>query len=302
MMPKKISRLGVLCLILALGLSGCSSTQADSYPSDYPDSPAATMEEVHWPQYPGTQVLSDGIVQIDYSMASQGYIGACKMADGPRTKIQISKEDQKYNYDVDQAEMISFPLQMGSGMYTLKILQQVEGTRYAISASTQIDVLLEEESLPFLYPNQVVQYTPSSQVVQLSFDLVSEDTDDLSRIAHLFQYVIDTLDYDDRKAQAVSEEYVLPDLDQAIDSGKGICFDYASLLAALCRIQNIPARVIVGWTDIEYHAWVEIYLEGEGWINPKIYFNQQDWTLVDPTFSDARNTDYEGKYEEVYRY
>ena len=78
--------------------------------------------------------------------------------------------------------------------------------------------------------------------------------------------------------------------------------NYASLLAALCRIQGIPARVIVGWTDIEYHAWVEIYLENEGWINPKVYFAKNDWSLVDPTFSDSGNADYTGKYEEVYHY
>ena len=54
-------------------------------------------------------------------------------------------------------------------------------------------------------------------------------------------------------------------LPRQLKNGSGICFDYASLLAALCRIQGIPARVIVGWTDIEYHAWVEIYLENEGW-------------------------------------
>lgn len=290
-------------LLVALSLNGCSSGDSKEYPTAYPESQAVSIKEVRWPQYPGTQTLSDGVVLIDFSMSQQGYIGAKKLVDdGSKMKIQVAKDEQKYNYDIDQMEFMSFPLQMGDGVYTLKILRQIEGTRYAISASTQIEVHLESEQIPFLYPNQVVNYAPDSQVVDLSFELVKEDQDDLHRIAHLFTYVIDTLDYDDDKAQAVSEEYVLPDLDQAIDSGKGICFDYASLLAALCRIQNIPARVIVGWTDIEYHAWVEIYLEHEGWINPKIYFEEHNWSLVDPTFSDARNTDYEGKYEEVYRY
>lgn len=294
-------KLTLFSLIAAMVLSGCSS-QDQEYPTDYPSSPSMTVQDVHWPQYPQSMILSDGDTLIDYSMASKGYIGARKQSDHGKTKIQIMKEEKKYNYDISGPEMVSFPLQMGNGVYMLKILQQIEGTKYAISASVQIDVQLENDKDPFLYPNQVVYYTPDSDVVDISFSLVKEDKDDLSRIAHLFTYVVDTLDYDDDKAKEVSDKYVLPDLDQAIQNKKGICFDYASLLAALCRLQNIPARVIVGWTDIEYHAWVEIYLEGEGWINPKIYFQEKEWSLVDPTFADARNTDYEGRYEEVYRY
>lgn len=297
---KKRWFLGILVFFLML--SGCSGGSEESYPSTYPESEGATLEQVRWPAYPGTSVLSDGIVEIDYSCVSQGYIGARKLTDTGKSKIQVLKDDKKYNYDITDPNYIAFPLQMGDGLYTLKILQQIEGTRYAISASVQVEVSLENEFDPFLYPNQVVNYTPDSQVVEISFDLVKDDTDDLTRLAHLFQYVVDILDYDDDKAVEVQDAYVLPDLDEAMESGKGICFDYASLLAALCRIQGFPARVIVGWTDIEYHAWVEIYLEGEGWINPKIYFTEHDWSLVDPTFSDARNTDYEGKYEEVYRY
>lgn len=290
----------LLLVLLTFVLTGCSSNT--EYPTQYPESASTTIDQVHWPSYPGTLVLSDGLVLVDYSNFQQGYIGACKLASGVKTKLQVSKDDKKYNYDIESSEMTAFPLQMSNGSYTIKILQQIEGTRYAVSASTQIDVQLQDERDPFLYPNQVVDYNADSSVVSISFDLVKDDKDDLSRIAHLFQYVVDTLDYDDQKAKEVSDEYVLPDLEEAIEKKSGICFDYASLLAALCRIQNIPARVIIGWTDIEYHAWVEIYLDGEGWINPKIYFTQGDWSLVDPTFSDARNTDYEGRYEEVYRY
>lgn len=47
---------------------------------------------------------------------------------------------------------------------------------------------------------------------------------------------------------------------------------------------------------------VEIYLKDKGWINLKIYFKKEKWNLVDPTFSDSKNSDYEGKYDEVYHY
>lgn len=291
----------LLSLSLCIFVTGCSSSQ--EYPTEYPESPAQQVSEILWPQSPGVDVLTDSrYAMVDMSNVSQGYVTARLLSSASKIKLQISKDDKKYNYDLTSMEYTAFPLQMGNGIYTIKILSQIEGTKYAVVASTQKEVTIQDEFSVYLYPNQVVNYGPDSIVVNKSFELTKDDKDDLTRIYHLFEYTVDVLDYDYEKADYVSDTYVLPDLTQAIENGSGICFDYASLLAALCRIQGIPARVIVGWTDIEYHAWVEIYLENEGWINPKVYFAKKDWSLVDPTFSDSGNADYTGKYEEVYHY
>ena len=291
----------LLSLSLCIFVTGCSSSQ--EYPTVYPQSPAQQVSEILWPQSPGVDVLTDSrYAMVDMSNVSQGYVTARLLSPASKTKLQISKDDKKYNYDLTSSDYTAFPLQMGNGIYTIKILSQIEGTKYAVVASTQKEVTIQDEFSVYLYPNQVVNYGPDSIVVNKSFELTKDDKDNLTRIYHLFEYTVDVLDYDYEKADYVSDTYVLPDLTQAIENGSGICFDYASLLAALCRIQGIPARVIVGWTDIEYHAWVEIYLENEGWINPKVYFAKKDWSLVDPTFSDSGNADYTGKYEEVYHY
>lgn len=291
----------LLSLSLCIFVTGCSSSQ--EYPTEYPESPAQQVSEILWPQSPGVDVLTDSrYAMVDMSNVSQGYVTARLLSPASKIKLQISKDDKKYNYDLTSSDYTAFPLQMGNGIYTIKILSQIEGTKYAVVASTQKEVTIQDEFSVYLYPNQVVNYGPDSIVVNKSFELTKDDKDNLTRIYHLFEYTVDVLDYDYEKADYVSDTYVLPNLTQAIENGSGICFDYASLLAALCRIQGIPARVIVGWTDIEYHAWVEIYLENEGWINPKVYFAKKDWSLVDPTFSDSGNADYTGKYEEVYHY
>lgn len=291
----------LLSLSVCIFVTGCSSSQ--EYPTEYPESPAQQVSEILWPQSPGVDVLTDSrYAMVDMSNVSQGYVTARLLSSASKIKLQISKDDKKYNYDLTSSDYTAFPLQMGNGIYTIKILSQIEGTKYAVVASTQKEVTIKDEFSVYLYPNQVVNYGPDSIVVNKSFELTKDDKDNLTRIYHLFEYTVDVLDYDYEKADYVSDTYVLPDLTQAIENGSGICFDYASLLAALCRIQGIPARVIVGWTDIEYHAWVEIYLENEGWINPKVYFAKNDWSLVDPTFSDSGNADYTGKYEEVYHY
>ncbi len=292
----------LICILIAICLC-CGCQDSKEYPTKCKESPSQTEEQVLWPSQEQMDVLSDGnLAFIDLTHKNDGYICAKLLQKTAGIKLQISKDEKKYNYDLKTMEFETFPINMKNGTYIIKILQQIEGTRYAICASRTIDVQLTNNLSPYLYPNQIVDYTKDSYVYKKSFELVKGDKDDLTRIAHLFKYVVDTLDYDDQKAKDVSETFVLPDIDGSLKSHKGICFDYAACLAALCRIQGIPAKVIVGWTDIEYHAWVEIYLKDKGWINPKIYFKKEKWNLVDPTFSDSKNSDYEGKYDEVYHY
>ena len=51
------------------------------------------------------------------------------------------------------------------------------------------------------------------------------------------------------------------------DSRRGVCQDYAHLMIARCRLENIPARYISGFVEGtgETHAWVEIH-DGYSWI------------------------------------
>ena len=70
-------------------------------------------------------------------------------------------------------------------------------------------------------------------------------------------------------------------------SGKGICFDYAALMAAMLRSQNVPVKLVVGYTGGAYHAWINVYSEKDGWIEGKVYFDGKEWKLMDPTFASS---------------
>lgn len=292
----------LITFAFALLLGGCQSTD-NEYPSAYEASPAPTPEQLRLPLADGTKSISDGTyVKIDYSHMQDGYINAKRLDESDdKIKLMIEKDDKKYHYDILPGSDDTFPLQMGDGDYEIRILKQVEGETYARLVTQQLSVALTDSLSPFLYPNQIVDYDEQSEAIALAFDLVQGDTTKLQRIAHLYEYVVSNIVYDHEKADAVANAFVLPVIDDTLEQKKGICFDYAALLAAMLRSQDIPARLVTGYTDIEYHAWVEIYLDGEGWINPKVYFAQESWSRMDPTFA-ASNSDYEGKYEEVYIY
>ena len=293
----------LLILIIALLLASCGDKEYSAVETDYPKSPAYTKEEVLHSYFDSIEECADSdVAYISLSTTDQGYIGvSLKEGVEDRIKLRITKGENKYTYDIDKTEMVAFPLNMGNGTYSILLYQNLHDSEYALVYSNNINVKLEEPNISYLYPNQVVDYDKSDMVIDKSFEVTKNDEDDLNRAYHLYSYVVDRLSYDYNKAEEVRSAYTLPNIEEAIEKRKGICFDYASLLSALCRCQHIPARVIVGYTDLGYHAWVEIYLENEGWINPRFFFNGDEWSLVDPTLDDS-GADYEGAYDEVYHY
>ena len=149
-------RILVVVTVLSCLLTGCSSDNNSNqeYPSDYPTSKSYTVDEILYPEASGALVLDSDVAKVDYSNTNQGYVMAfLKPGVSKRIKIQISKDEQKLNYDLTDEQGVSYPLQLGNGKYLIKILENIEGTQYAIKKSVEVDVILDNELLPFLYPN-----------------------------------------------------------------------------------------------------------------------------------------------------
>ena len=77
-----------------------------------------------------------------------------------------------------------------------------------------------------------------------------------------------------------------------MSTGKGICFDYAALTAAMLRSQGIPTKMVFGNVspDDLYHAWNMFYTEETGWVTAKYEVKGGEWNRLDLTFS-ANGTD-----------
>ena len=292
----------LIITILSYLLVGCFS-EKNNYPSDYPASSSYTVNEILYPQASNIAVLDSDVATVDYSNVNEGYIVATlKAANSQKIKIQISKGEIKYNYDLMSLTGTSYPLQLGSGKYVIKILENIEGTKYAIKQSVEIDVILKNELSPFLYPNILINYHPGDTITTLAVDVVKDDENDLQRIKTIYEFVAGYLTYDKDKAKLAKQQYLIPDLEALIKEKKGICFDYASMMVAMLRINHIPIRLICGGTDRdEYHAWVEVYLEGQGWVNPDIFIDKKTWTIMDPTFASSKY-DYDGQYVQTLYY
>lgn len=248
-------------------------------------------------------VLSNDKASVETSDSSKGTL-QIKYTGGKQVKIKVqitNGSGTTYTYDLNNAGNTEvFPLTEGNGTYTVKILENVKDNAYALAYSCSVNVTLEDEFAPFLSPNQYVNYSSSSAVVTQASALVSGQTDDLEKIASIFNYVVDNFTYDNARAAAASSGQIsgyLPNVDSVLAEKKGICFDYAAVMASMLRSQNIPCKLVVGYAGTTYHAWINTYITGTGWVDQVIYFDGTTWTLMDPTFvSSGKRSDSIMKY------
>lgn len=248
-------------------------------------------------------------VKIDLSSVSLGYIGLSAKSDS-RVKLQVTKDGEKYNYDVpSDGTPVILPLQSGNGNYDFFVGEQVPGGKYAPIYTTDIDVTLKDEFQPFLRPSAYVDYAADSKCVLKAAELAGEAEDDLGVVEAVFEYICDTVTYDDEKAAYLQgKSGYLPVLDDTLESGKGICFDYAALAAGMLRSQGIPTKMVFGNVSPNnvYHAWNMFYTDKTGWVTVKYEVKAGEWNRLDLTFSangaDANFIGDGSNYADVYYY
>lgn len=231
-----------------------------------------------------------GDIQVDLSAVSQGYVGVTGKAE-KRMKCTITKTDteESYVYNLDNGGAPSiYPISCGDGSYLLKVLEQTVDSKYAVLYKVEFEVVLEDEFQPFLRPSDYVNYQENSACVKKAAELASGAEDALGVVAAVYDYICENVTYDNEKVRMVQENKTyLPDPDDTIATGKGICFDYAALVAAMLRSQGIPVKLIVGDVspEAQRHAWNMFYTQETGWVTVDFQVDADSWNRLDLTFS-----------------
>ncbi len=258
---------------------------------------------------PGTQEDRGANAVVDYSNAADGYVMAQFFGEcSTRLKIRISGPTTTYTYNLPVGQWTTFPLSDGSGSYKAILYRNVSGQQYATEMTTTFTAELKDEFAPFLRPNQYVDYSCAPNTIALGQTLCTGLEDPLEKVAAVYDHVVDTFSYDYDKAATVKSGY-LPVLDTVLEAKKGICFDYAAVMTAMLRSQQIPCKLVVGYAGSAYHAWISVWTEENGWLDGAIFFDGQTWKRMDPTFASSSNRDEKildfienGKYTAKYLY
>lgn len=242
---------------------------------------------VSLPEASGEKVEQNERSAIDYSNTEDGYVMVRFTADtGMQLKVQVNGPSITYTYDLSMGKWTTFPLSDGDGNYKVTVYENISDSKYATVLSTSFPVILNDEFAPFLRPNQYVDYANAADTVAKAAELTDGVQDSLQKVAKIYEFVVTNLTYDTEKAASVKSGY-LPVLDDVLARKKGICFDYAALMTGMLRSQGIPCKLVVGYADTAYHAWVSVWTREEGWIDKAIYFDGNSWQRMDPTFASS---------------
>ena len=280
-----------MMLVLMLCLTGCGSRTAPV------KDPYIGVAQVLVPEAAGSEEIKAENFTLDISNRAKGYTVASYNGDMENVNIQLTGPDGiVYKYFVTKEDGPTYlPLTGGDGNYLLEVYENIMENQYSVLLNDAFEVELESEFLPFLYPNQYVNFTADSKAVALAEVLTRDKETDLDQLQAVYEYVIGNISYDYDKAENVSLGY-LPDVDETLLTEKGICFDYAALMCTMLRCRGIPAKLDIGYTNEGlYHAWISAYLQDKGWVDNIIEFDGVSWKIMDPTMLAASSTENEKK-------
>ena len=297
-------------IILSLSLAACGD-QLPAYSSGGTSSESNGSEamakeskgsrdntiKVLKPEASGEDVYSNDDAAIDASNASEGYVMVKYTGSASKVRMLIeTPAGNTYNYLMDlDGNYDVYPLSEGSGTYKIGVYENLHDDQYAAAFTQSVNVTLKDEYSMFLYPNAYVNFDSNTKAVKKGQELAASANSDIEVVQNVYHYIIDNITYDYDKAETVQSGYI-PNVDETLDTGTGICFDYASLMGAMLRSQGIPTRLEIGYAGTEYHAWVSIYTDETGWIDSIIEFDGAKWTLLDPTLGSYANESTVKKY------
>ena len=243
--------------------------------------------------------------EIDATDKDKGYVEIRYLKEiQKRLKIRVIKllsngqEQSNYVYDLNnRGRKEVFSLTEGSGKYQIKVLENIDGDRYAVVQNETFNVTLTNAFAPYLIPIQYINYTSSSKAVIKARELTKNCKNDLQKVQEVYKYILNNVVYDYDKANKVVRGELngyIPVVDVILNSKKGICFDYSSLMAAMLRSIGIPTKLIMGYVapNNAYHAWNDVYVKGAGWIriNSQVYFDGKQYSRMDSTFAAANKS------------
>lgn len=210
-----------------------------------------------------TSLVSSGVVKVSYS------------SDNKKLKLFVEKSNKRYTYNLkNDGSVESFPLQMGDGDYKVSILENIDGNKYKYVYTETINLDLENQNSVYLTSTQNINWDYNMTAIKKAKNLTKGLSSDSEKIRAIYKYVISNYEYDFDKLSKLSNDY-LPNIDSSIKTGKGICYDYASTLAAMLRSVNIPTKLVKGYSvNVKgYHAWNEVYNK-----------SSDKWAIIDPTY------------------
>ena len=200
-----------------------------------------------------TRNIREGVFTINYSISHND-----------KVKVMVQKDGTSLYYNLSKGKGAeTFPLQMGTGKYTIAVLENISGNRYKEVLNETVETENSNPLIVYLQSIQLVNWDKESEVVEIARELTKDKKSAEEKVKTIYDYIIHNYSYDLGKEE-LSYDY-LPDNDKLIKSKKGMCYDFSSLFASMLRSIDVPTKLVKGYADKAkgYHAWNEVYIDGK---------------------------------------
>ena len=206
---------------------------------------------------------------IDTTTAGEGFFTVSYNASAShKMKVGVTFGGKTTYYNYTPGTEASYTFDNGAGSYQIALYSNVSGTSYRLVTKTSVTVSKIDKMAKYLVSTAEVTFAENDAVGMKAAQLCEglETTD--AKIVAIHNYIASTFTYDYTFAAGVRNGTIknyTPDTAHLLEAQKGVCYDFSSLFAAMCRSQGIPCAVAKGYTTGGYHAWNMVYLN-DAWV------------------------------------
>lgn len=200
---------------------------------------------------------------IDSQNANNGYV-TINYTSTSRLKVGIRYNGGRETFLDCASGTSNFALEKGNGTYTVALYSNVAGTKYKEVTKSTVNATMKDAFAPFKVSTSEVSFVPGDSVSKKADELCKGKTES-EKVVAIWNFINDKYQYNYRFADQITSGQVkqyTPDPNAVLAADKGICYDFASLFAAMCRYEKIPCKIVKGYVGNNYHAWNQVYVDG----------------------------------------
>lgn len=240
-----------------------------------------SASEVKYTEKNGVKLYSISNNQV------QGYVNIQGETTKNKIKLMVAKGSEQLWYDI-KLQNGSFSQKLwltdGEGTYTINVMVNEYDRKYSFGPNITVENMETINAL--LAPEKHIE-SEDKLVIDKAAEITKGLTTDRDKAKAIYQWVSKNINYDYTKyGKHLNNDY---DNEygalQTLNTKSGVCYDYATLVAALGRASALQTKVVKGTGKINgiagYHAWNEIYLADEN-----------KWIKLDTSFAAVSNQDY----------
>ena len=249
------------------------------------------------------KAIKENGVTVEIDSAKEGKVQLIGETEKEKIKIMVAKGNQQTWHDV---ELVNGKFQKeiwlteGKGTYTVSVMVNEYEKKYSYGPKVTIEN--DEAINKYQVPTKHVESNDKA-IVSLAQEIIKDKVTDDEKARAIYQWVAQNIHYDYEKYAKHQKSDYNNDYGAitTLQTQKGVCYDYATLTAALGRAAGLQVKVIKGQGISQgfqgLHAWNEIYISED-----------DKWVKLDTTFAATTgknnfdNTNFDEKHIKMEEY